>query len=32
MDRYMMLSQDCHAGAPWYVYRKYMDAQYREEP
>ena len=25
-----MISQDCHAGAPWYVYRQYMDPQYRE--
>ena len=31
MDRYMMISQDCHAGAPWFVYRKYLDPQFREE-
>ena len=31
MDRYMMISQDCHAGAPWFVYRKYLDPKYREE-
>lgn len=31
MDRYTMISQDCHAGAPWYVYRKYMDPAFRED-
>ncbi len=31
MDRYVMISQDCHAGAPWFIYRKYLDPQYREE-
>ena len=31
MDRYLMISQDCHAGAPWFIYRKYLDPQYREE-
>ena len=31
MDRYMMISQDCHAGAPWFVYRKFLDPQFREE-
>ncbi len=31
MDRLMMISSDCHAGAPWYIYRKYLDPQYREE-
>jgi predicted TIM-barrel fold metal-dependent hydrolase len=31
MDRYMMISQDCHAGAPWFIYRKYLDPQYRDE-
>ncbi len=25
-----MISQDCHAGAPWYVYRQYMDPQHRD--
>ena len=31
MDHLMMISSDCHAGAPWYIYRKYLDPQYREE-
>src|SRR5260221_93374 len=31
MDRYMMISQDCHAGAPWFVYRKYLDPKFRED-
>ena len=31
MDRYMMISQDCHAGAPWYIYRKYLDPKYRDD-
>ena len=30
MGRYMMISQDCHAGAPWFVYRKYLDPGMRE--
>ena len=31
MDRYMMISSDCHAGPPWDVFRGYLDPQYRED-
>ena len=31
MHRYTMISQDCHAGAPRYVYRQYMDVQHRDD-
>jgi len=31
MDRCMMISQDCHAGAPWFVYRRFLDPQFRED-
>lgn len=30
-NRLMLISSDCHAGAPWFVYRKYLDPQYRED-
>lgn len=30
-DRYTMISCDCHAGAPWSVYREYLDPEYRED-
>ncbi|MEE9286415.1 MAG: amidohydrolase, partial [Dehalococcoidia bacterium] len=29
MDRYMMISADCHAGLPTERYRPYLDARYR---
>jgi predicted TIM-barrel fold metal-dependent hydrolase len=29
-DRYIMISSDCHAGAPWFVYREYLDPDYRD--
>jgi predicted TIM-barrel fold metal-dependent hydrolase len=31
MDRYTVISSDCHAGAPAPVYRQYLDPAYREE-
>ncbi len=31
MQRYTVISSDCHAGAPASVYRKYLDERYREE-
>ncbi len=30
MDRYMVISSDCHAGLPPEQYRDYLDPQYRE--
>ena len=31
MDRYLVISSDCHAGLPPERYRDYLDPQYREE-
>ena len=31
MDRYVMISADCHAGAPGEGYRPYVDPEYREQ-
>ena len=31
MDRYIMISSDCHAGATPDMYRSYVDPQYRSE-
>ena len=31
MDRYLVISADCHAGLPPEKYRDYLDPQYREE-
>ena len=30
MDRYLVISSDCHAGLPPGGYREYLDPQYRE--
>ena len=30
MDRYLVISSDCHAGLPPERYRDYLDPQYRE--
>ncbi len=30
MDRYLVISTDCHAGLPPGGYREYLDPQYRE--
>ena len=30
-ERYTLISSDCHAGAPWFVYRTYLDPEFREE-
>ena len=30
MDRYIVISSDCHAGLPGERYRDYLDPQYRE--
>ena len=30
MDRYIVISSDCHAGLPGDRYRDYLDPQYRE--
>ena len=30
MDRYIVISSDCHAGLPGDRYRGYLDPQYRE--
>ena len=30
MDRYLVISSDCHAGLPPERYREYLDPQYRE--
>ena len=30
MDRYIVISSDCHAGLPPEKYRDYLDPQYRE--
>ncbi len=30
MDRYLVISSDCHAGLPGEQYREYLDPQYRE--
>ena len=29
MDRYLVISSDCHAGPPPEVFRDYLDPQYR---
>lgn len=31
MDRYTVISADCHAGADLLAYREYLDPQYRDE-
>ena len=31
MDRYLVISSDCHAGLPPERYRDYLDPKYREE-
>ena len=30
MDRYLVISSDCHAGLPPEQYRDYLDPRYRE--
>ena len=30
MDRYIVVSSDCHAGLPGAKYRDYLDPKYRE--
>ena len=30
MERYLVISTDCHAGLPPGGYREYLDPQYRE--
>ena len=30
MDRYLVISSDCHAGLPPERYREYLDPKYRE--
>jgi predicted TIM-barrel fold metal-dependent hydrolase len=31
MDRYVLISADCHAGAPTAAYREYLDPQFRDD-